>query len=194
MQSLLINNLFIKLYNYFKKYQSIHYKERVPKRNIDPKEIQDFMEKQKKIVDAKKSGIPISTSSTAPKQIDKPKEDVVKISSGSTSTNPQVREDKGKVDLSQASTTKTEVKLSSTVSNSSNENNDNSQNENIDLGKVDLNKKKAIESKKEVFSAISTYNGDSCDLYNWSQGTNDVQIQIKLPENTGAKKVSFFIL
>lgn len=46
------------------------------------------------------------------------------------------------------------------------------------------------ETKKEVFSPISTYNGDSCELYNWSQGTTDVSIQIKLPENTGAKKVS----
>lgn len=38
-------------------------------------------------------------------------------------------------------------------------------------------------------STISTYNGDSCDNYSWSQGTLDVQIQISLPQNTPAKKV-----
>ena len=41
----------------------------------------------------------------------------------------------------------------------------------------------------EKYTPISTYNGDSCDEYNWSQGTTDVQIQIKLPEKTGAKQV-----
>ena len=39
------------------------------------------------------------------------------------------------------------------------------------------------------FTAISTYNGDSCDQYNWSQGSNDVSIQINLLENTSASKV-----
>jgi len=39
------------------------------------------------------------------------------------------------------------------------------------------------------FTAISTYNGDSCDQYNWSQGSNDVSIQINLLENTSANKV-----
>ena len=33
---------------YFRKYQQLHYKERVPKRNIDPKIIQEYLEKQKK--------------------------------------------------------------------------------------------------------------------------------------------------
>jgi len=48
---------------------------------------------------------------------------------------------------------------------------------------------KSNQTQKPKFSSISIYNGDSCDLYNWSQGTTDVQIQIKLPDNTGAKKV-----
>ena len=39
------------------------------------------------------------------------------------------------------------------------------------------------------YTAISTYNGDSCDNYNWSQGTNDVSIQINLLPNTSASKV-----
>jgi hypothetical protein len=43
------------VYNYFRKYQNIHYKERVPKRNIDPKEIEDFMKKQKELKDSKEA-------------------------------------------------------------------------------------------------------------------------------------------
>lgn len=42
-------------------------------------------------------------------------------------------------------------------------------------------------------SIISTYNGDSCDQYSWSQGVLDVQIQISLPQNTSAKKVKIII-
>lgn len=41
------------VYNYLRKYQNIHFKERVPKRNIDPKEIEDFMKKQKEIRESK---------------------------------------------------------------------------------------------------------------------------------------------
>lgn len=43
------------VYNYFRKYQGIHYKERVPKRNIDPKEIEDFMKKQKELKEQKEN-------------------------------------------------------------------------------------------------------------------------------------------
>jgi len=39
------------VFNFYKKYQNIHFKERVPKRNIDPKEIEEFMQKQKEIRD-----------------------------------------------------------------------------------------------------------------------------------------------
>jgi len=38
---------------FFRKYQSVHYKDRVPKRNIDPKEIEEFMKKAKDIKDGK---------------------------------------------------------------------------------------------------------------------------------------------
>jgi len=41
------------VYNYLRKYQNIHFKERVPKRNIDPKEIEDFMRKQKELKESK---------------------------------------------------------------------------------------------------------------------------------------------
>lgn len=56
--------------------------------------------------------------------------------------------------------------------------------------KLESAKKAPTKVEEPKFSSISTYNGDSCDNYNWSQGTTDVQIQIKLPPNTGgAKKV-----
>lgn len=91
------------------------------------------------------------------------------------------------------------------------------QKDNIELNKENVEKliaknkeaKEAIENNKSIqaqvnvdnklkkaeekFSAISTYNGDTCDDYNWSQGTTDVQIQLKLPKNTGPKKVCYFI-
>ena len=41
------------VYNYLRKYQNIHFKERVPKRNIDPKEIEDFMRKQKELKESR---------------------------------------------------------------------------------------------------------------------------------------------
>ena len=34
------------IYNFYQKYQNLHYKERVPKRNIDKKEIEEFMKSQ----------------------------------------------------------------------------------------------------------------------------------------------------
>ena len=58
------------------------------------------------------------------------------------------------------------------------------------MSKVDINSNKTnnkIEDPKTL--PISTYNGDTCDSYNWSQGIHDVTIQIKLPENTGKKNV-----
>lgn len=67
-----------------------------------------------------------------------------------------------------------------------------------EINKSDINDKKdknEIENKnsnQNKFSSISTYNGDECDMYNWSQGSKDVQIQIKLPPNTSAKKVRKF--
>jgi hypothetical protein len=43
------------VYNYLRKYQNVHFKERVPKRNIDPKEIEDFMKKQKEQKESKQA-------------------------------------------------------------------------------------------------------------------------------------------
>ena len=38
---------FIKVYNLFRKFQNIHYKERLLKRNIDPKEIEEYINNKK---------------------------------------------------------------------------------------------------------------------------------------------------
>lgn len=122
----------------------MHYKERVPKRNIDPKEIEEFLNSQK----SGKSQIKKEIEKVEIKKIDEPKVEKQTESKGNSN----------KIELDKAK----EVILSKTEK----------------------------EVKEEKFSSISTYNGDACDLYNWSQGTNEVQIQFKLPPNTGAKKVS----
>lgn len=138
----------------------MHYKERVPKRNIDPKEIEEYMKKQKEKKEEK-----LSTNT-----LEKPK--IVEL--------------------------KEDPKSQVTV-NSSKENLENKEHSSSVSNKVE--EVKTIESSKQTtlieskidpkYSAISTYNGDSCDQYNWSQGTNDVSIQIYLLENTAANKVIF---
>jgi hypothetical protein len=35
--------------------------------------------------------------------------------------------------------------------------------------------------------AISTYNGDTTDKYNWSQGLTELTVQLKIPEGTTPK-------
>lgn len=39
-------------------------------------------------------------------------------------------------------------------------------------------------------SKISTYNGDSTEKYNWSQGHSDLTVQIPLPEGVTAKNLN----
>lgn len=60
-----------------------------------------------------------------------------------------------------------------------------------------------IEKKAEVakpkseavdaMSKISTYNGDSCDKYDWSQSINEVTMQIPIPEGTSSKQIQIVI-
>ena len=53
-----------------------------------------------------------------------------------------------------------------------------------------LDSASTVQAKKPVENkpiAISTYNGDKTDLYNWSQGTTDVTIQVQLPEAVSKK-------
>lgn len=115
------------------------------------------------------------------------KENLVSNVSNDNSNNKNVSD---KIDLSEIANKNRELKLSSNNNSNSESIKENEGNDNIDLGKVQLDSGKKVTNQNETkFNPISTYNGDACDLYFWSQGTTDVQIQIKLPENTGAKKV-----
>lgn len=144
------------VYNYFRKYQNVHYKERVPKRDIDPKEIEDFMKKAKETKANK--------SSTAEKTVlAVPEEKAIPLN---TVTNEiRLTEEK-------------EVKLTA-----------------ISKEEVKPEDKKPQEPKKDYikFESISTYNGDSLEKYNWSQGVYDVTIQFKLPENTTKKDLKITV-
>jgi hypothetical protein len=126
------------VYNYYRKYQNIHFKERVPKRDIDQKEIEEYINSQKQ----KKPEI--KQIETKPERIEKP------------------------VEIKQAEVKPIEVKT----------------------------EPKPVETKSvnPTFSSISTYNGDKCDIYNWSQGVMDVNIQVVLPEGTKKQEVLFFNL
>jgi hypothetical protein len=146
------------VYNYFRKYQNIHYKERVPKRNIDPKEIEEFVKKQKEKKDNKIQ----------------PKELVENKLNENLDQNIKVQENKEQIKLEQVSNEKI-------VNSSQNLQNNNSTTSNTSTTNI----------KQQTYKTqpISTYNGDSCDNYNWSQGVRDVTIQISLPEGTTKKMV-----
>ena len=127
---------------YFRKYQQMHYKERVPKRNIDPKIIQEYLEKQKK-------------------------------------EKLQQKEAQKTVPSSKSPETTSSIKSTETVTKDTHTNN----NKQLDSAST-VEAKKPVENKP---IAISTYNGDKTDLYNWSQGTTDVTIQVQLPEAVSKK-------
>ena len=121
---------------YFRKYQQLHYKERVPKRNIDPKIIEEYLKKEKdKKSQPKEENIPSAGIELSPKETDQ------KVEIKTKNENPQ--------------------NAPSTV--------------------------QANKPKENKPISISTYNGDSCDFYNWSQGVTDVTIQVQLPEAVSKK-------
>jgi len=134
----------------------MHFKERVPKRNIDPKEIEEFMKKQK---EKKEEKAPINT-------LEKPK--IVEIKENQLGSNSTVE--------------KKENKEETTIRTNPQE----EERKNVESLSLNNTNDKKIDPK---YSSISTHNGDSCDMYNWSQGTNDVSVQIYLLENTSANKV-----
>ena len=140
------------VYNYFRKYQNLHYKERVPKRNIDPKEVEEYLKKQKEVKE--------STKQKTVQQV------------GSTKLEINNQEIPLKISSDKQSS------LESSDSDIKN-------NTNIPLIEV---KTQQVQDNK-VDTSISTYNGDSCDNYNWSQGVMDVTIQITLPPGTNKKMV-----
>lgn len=139
------------VYNYFRKYQNLHYKERVPKRNIDPKEIEEYMKKQKELKEPSK---------------------------------PIVKDEKPEI--------KKEITNEIKTSNNTQEISKNSNEINIQP-QSEENKIKTEKTSSKIDTSISTYNGDSCENYNWSQGVMDVTIQINLPPGTNKKMVYKFL-
>ena len=138
---------------YFKKYQQLHYKERVPKRNIDPKIIEEYLKNKEK--DKQKK-------TDAPKIEDKSKKEETK------QEEPKKEE------------TKKEEEKKNTISISNP----------LNMKKEEI--KGPVENKP---TSISTYNGDKCDDYNWSQGVGDVTIQfsLKKPINKKMLKVNMTV-
>jgi hypothetical protein len=150
------------VYNYFRKYQALHHKERVPKRNIDPKEIEDYLKKQKEAKDQKLNQNkiaeikPETENKVEIKENNLPLEKVDEIKL----TPKKVEEIKIKPDSSEK---KSEVSVN-TIS-------------------------QPKQETKNIDTSISTFNGDQCENYNWSQGVMDVTIQINLPEGTNKRMV-----
>lgn len=149
------------VYNYFKKYQSLHYKERVPKRNIDPKEIEDYIRKQR---ESKTTG-----------QVNTPTLPVTGNSNTNVveKTKETIKEEK----LDKTTKTTTEPSNKVQVQEKPKCSNDNST-------VISSNSTSNNPLLKVEPISISTYNGDQCDLYNWSQGVNDVTIQLILPKKS----------
>lgn len=164
------------VYNYFHKYQNLHFKERVPKRNIDPKEIEDFMkiQKEKQIARLQKEKEGKTNTTTLNEQTVANKD-----------TDLSVIDDKTKnkeIDTNN-------VKTISSNKEGSNTNSDNNDDKNTKTISNVTNNTSDIKKIDPKFETISTYNGDTCDKYSWSQGVRDVQIQFNLPSNTTKKDV-----
>lgn len=153
------------VYNYFRKYQALHHKERVPKRNIDPKEIEEYLKKQKEAKDQKlnQNNIP---------EIKPEKEKNIEISENFEKKVPidgieEIKLKEKKIDEIIIKPDSNEIKSD------------------ISLNTVSQSNQKI----KNVDTSISTFNGDQCEKYNWSQGVMDVTIQIYLPEGINKRMV-----
>lgn len=159
------------IYNFFRKYQNLHFKERVPKRNIDPKEIEEFMKTQKGKGPKSPNlqGIPAENVQSATESNLK----TLNIQDNKSAENQESE----KIDI--IDNKSSSVPLQNIEQNTSSNTN--------------ANKSSNQPSKKidEKFESISTYNGDKCDKYSWSQGVMDVNIQVKLPDNTQSSKVIY---
>jgi len=166
------------IYNFFRKYQNLHYKERVPKRNIDPKEIEEYIKQHKGKApnNPNLKGIPIE------------KVQSVNESSLNNSNNISTEDKKNElgekkdviVDDKQKKNESNNIKISDYITK-----------ENTNDKKEKENKDKKIDEK---FESISTYNGDKLENYSWSQGVMDVNIQVKLPNNTTSSKVKNYFI
>ena len=133
---------------YFRKYQQLHFKERVPKRKIDPKVIDEYLKQQKE--KGKQPSQPPIQPSSPPSQPQQQQP---------SQQQPQQQQQQ------QPTTTNTTTPPSPASTQPP-------------------KPQKPIENKP---ISISTYNGDVCDKYNWSQGVSDVTIQFPLPEAVSKK-------
>ena len=133
---------------YFRKYQQLHFKERVPKRKIDPKVIDEYLKQQKE--KGKQPSQPPIQPSSPPSQPQQQQP---------SQQQPQQQQQQ------QPTTTNTTTPPSPAPTQPP-------------------KPQKPIENKP---ISISTYNGDVCDKYNWSQGVSDVTIQFPLPEAVSKK-------
>ena len=150
---------------YFRKYQQLHYKERVPKRNIDPKVIEEYMKSREKEKQEKKEVI--SQINQQSKNENKKEE----------SKKEEKKEEKKEIPK----------KSENTTEGKNPEINKNEQNK-IESSNPLNQKKEEIKGPVENKpTSISTYNGDKCDDYNWSQGVGDVTIQFTLKQKINKK-------
>ena len=140
---------------YFRKYQQLHYKERVPKRNIDPKIIEEYLKKNEKEKKEKKEVIDkINKQSKEEAKKEEQKKQEIKEEKKETTKNIPEKKEENKIESSNP-----------------------------------FNKKKEeikgpVENKP---TSISTYNGDQCEDYNWSQSVGDVTIQFSLKQKINKK-------
>ena len=147
---------------YFRKYQQLHYKERVPKRNIDPKVIDEYL-KQKK---DKKEVIDKINKESKEAEVNNKKDDKKETQKNEDKKEePKIKSEEHK---NEDNKIKEEKKIETTNP--------------INMKKDEI--KGPVENKP---SSISTYNGDKCDDYNWSQGVGDVTIQFALKQKINKK-------
>ena len=147
---------------YFRKYQQLHYKERVPKRKIDPKVIDEYL-KQKK---DKKEVIDKINKESKEAEVNNKKDDKKETQKNEDKKEePKIKSEEHK---NADNKIKEEKKIETTNP--------------INMKKDEI--KGPVENKP---SSISTYNGDKCDDYNWSQGVGDVTIQFALKQKINKK-------
>ena len=149
---------------YFRKYQQLHYKERVPKRNIDPKVIEEYMKSKEKEKQEKKEVIDKINKQS--------KEDAKKEETKKEEKKPETK-----------TTTQQDKEKEKEKNNKDNSSSNKIETSNpLNMTKEEL--KGPVENKP---TSISTYNGDKCEDYNWSQGVGDVTIQFALKQKINKK-------
>ena len=147
---------------YFRKYQQLHYKERVPKRNIDPKVIEEYMKSKEKEKQEKKEVIDKINKQSK----EDAKKEEIKKEEKKPEAKPTTQQDKDKEKNNKDNSSSNKIETSNP----------------LNMKKEEL--KGPVENKP---TSISTYNGDKCEDYNWSQGVGDVTIQFALKQKIHKK-------